>query len=148
MYLDFYTLVARRAAVIRPLPTTNPPVLPGLRFHVAMAAGDPFGSPFHGDKGWSASRKFAALMAAGDRFFIDSCNQERLAMDAALTSGSADKQFDAAVATQSCIYGAYVSHWRPLRAGVTCSWMRSTWNSVNPAPPKLLVDSFSLASFV
>ena len=61
-----------------------------------------------GDRGWSASRKFASLMAAGDPFFVDSCNKERLAMDSSLIHDSFEGQFAPAVAAQTCLFTAYV----------------------------------------
>jgi hypothetical protein len=62
----------------------------------------------NGDRGWSASRKFASLVAAGDSFFMDSCKKERDAMDMSLAQENQEVQLNAAVAAQTCLLTAYV----------------------------------------
>lgn len=61
----------------------------------------------NGDRGWSASRKFASLVAAGDSFFMDSCKAQRDAMDMAMTSDNVERQLSSAVAAQTCLLTAY-----------------------------------------
>ena len=82
----------------------------GAQTHNNMAANfeHPLADGPLGDRGWSASRKFASLMAAGDPFFVDSCNKERLAMDASLVHDTFEGQFAPAVAAQTCLFTAYV----------------------------------------
>jgi hypothetical protein len=86
-----------------------------------------FDSPFvQANKGWSSSRKYASVMAAGASFFVDSCNAERVLMDGELMDGSHDSQYRVAVATQTCLFDAYASATTPREppfAKPLCDWL-------------------------